>query len=422
VYSSPPQSLYPPTSSSSTQPSFPTTHRFSIPLPERQLPSTLSLSDKYGSITYTLTILLTLSSGEVITETINIEGTPYDTAPPDSSPTIPPEEVEQIVDKDGVRCRVLLDNPEPRLGALVRLGIEIQRTPREKRRSQAGPSETSTESGPSPATRLLRQLRRVRVELFRRVTLIAPTATSSSSTSPTDEIQSIRLLYTSGKSLRYPGNTNHPPVRVLFTLPTQSSTATDGSWGEITQIAGYHDVGFFIRVSIGFGMGGVGGSRGQAESGGDWIVELPMRILPKRWKQINTSPTLSQDEVSGTSQGIAQHYAEEDAAAREAYRRKGMDTVGSGITYRDDGVGGSAVDGDDLPPPFDGPSGSGAGGSGDGGLPSFLESEQEVRAARAAQTRSREERRDITGRSVTLRGELGTWVEVGAVSLLGYHR
>jgi hypothetical protein len=406
----PSQSLYPPLNSSSTliQSPFPTSHRFSIPLTQTS-PGTLDLNPRHGSITYTLQILLTLSSGEIITESIQVEGTPFsiengvDTA----------EEVEKVLERKGVRTRVLVDTPRPRLGSLLRLGVEVQPI------ISTGGASSMDDKEPTDPRATLRPLRRVRVELFRQVRITLPQSTlpsipssSSTSTSTSPEAegrQHLQLLYTSGKSLRYPGSTSHhPPLRVLFTMPTSNTSSSDQSWGEITQKSIYHDVGFFIRVSIGFGLGGGDGK-------GDWILEIPITIRKKRW--------MGYENLSDGSSEVDQEYMNEDALAREAYRRKGQDAVGSAGTYRiADGPSGSASVGDDLPPPFEaGPSGTAA--IGDGGLPTFLESEEQIRGlSRGGRVRNRSVERNratSVGRSGSLGGELASWVEVSSVYFAG---
>lgn len=400
----PNQTLFPPTqsSSSSSDSPFPTVNRFKIPLPtDSPLPGTLNLSsNKHGEIKWSLSVSLLLASGQIQTEYIQIEGTPQDTPVVDERF----EEVEEVLERDGVRARLLLDTDRPRLGTLLRLGVEI----RAMSRLKTGVAGLSTQ--PNPAV-TLRPLRRVRVELFRRVRILAPSSTASSSTSPApDDKQHLTLHYASGKSLRYPGlNPQHPPLRVLFTVPTaQLGSVADQSWGEITSSTPYHDVRFFVRVSIGFDG-----------PGADWIVEKGIDVRPKIWKEPRQTriPVLDSD--------VSDEQISEEMA-REAYRLKGLDTVGVDGTFRE-----SHTPGEDLPPPFEG--GASAGPS---GLPTFLESEAQRRTGEVPLPTEPPENEPLVpgfedgdgedgdratsvGRRGSLGGELGTWVEVTSPYLFG---
>lgn len=379
----PPQTLWPQEpspieSTSAPHPNnapFPTTHPFSIALPtDGVLPGTLNLtSSDRGEVSYTLTISLKLSLGDTATETIPIEGTPQDVKPGNDER---PVEVEKVLDKDGVVVRMLFDTARPRLGKLLRLGVEI----RGKGRDRTGEALADQ---PNPAD-TLRPLRRVRVEFFRKVLLnIASPEASSSSTNSTDGHQHLTLLYTSGKSLRYPGtSTRHPPLRVLFTLPTaQLGSIADQTWGEITQSTPCHDVSFFVRVTLGFGSTFDEGHQ-------DWHLERELEIRPKLWHgSLPPSPNLpiDVDMIEGEE-------------AREAYRQKSRDVTRTG-THRTD-----QADSDDLPPPFEGEVAAGPSTSASG-LPTFLESEEAARQDAG-------DRSTRVGRSGSLGGELGTWIEV----------
>jgi len=366
-----------------------------------------------------------LLSGQSLEEVVQVEGTPQDTAGP-STPTESLTEAEAILEKDGVRARLLVDTEQPRLGTLLRLGVEIRAMERQKT-GVAGLS-----SQPNPA-RTLRPLRRVRVEFLRRVGIVtghqSSTTASSSSTSPAPEEgkQHLTLLYASGKSLRYPGlNPQNPPLRVLFTIPTtQLGSVVDQSWGEITMKTPYHDVQFFIRVSIGFDGPGT-----------DWILEKSIAVQPKVWKeprqvviQGGHQPVLGNGDSASVSEGSTMT---DEEFAREAYRLKGQDTVGANGTIRM----GNRTPGDDLPPPFEGEGKGGAGaGPSRGGLPTFLESEEQMRAGEAplpveALTSERlipvnyeDGEADVVNRATTVGrresfgGELSTWVEVGDLFL-----
>ena len=400
--------LYPPAGSISSfisdgydNASFPPVHRFSIPLPPDSLmPGTLDLaSSNRGQIRWYLTVRLALQSGQVIEDVVQVEGTP-----PELGPSEGVVEVEEVLQRDGVRARLLLDTNQPRLGSLLRLGLEVRAMEREKTRV-AGLS-----AQPNP-TQTLRPLRRVRVELFRRVRILTPSsAASSSSTSPApeDQKQHLTLLYASGKSLRYPGmNPVHPPLRVLFTIPTtQLGSVAEQSWGEITMATIYHDVRFFVRVSIGFDG-----------PDSDWVLEKSIHIRPKLWKEPRqvVNPREQRLILGADETGMV--------TDEEAFRLKGQDMVGANGTIR----GGSQTSGEDLPPPFEG---EGSAGPSRGGLPTFLESEaqmqagevsnpvetvasqQQVRGAIELDESGSTDRSTTVGRTGSLAGELGTWVEV----------
>ena len=425
------QTIYPPslTTSSSSRPNFPSINRFKIALPPTDpVPGTINLSSSNrGQVKWGLNVVLTLTSGLVVTETVPVDGTPAEVDPSGEALLGDDDgsgEVEEVLEKSGVRCRMLLDSSRPRLGSLLRLGVEVR--PMERRKT--GVAGLSIQ--PNPA-HTLRPLRRVRVEMFRRVRL--PTqnasASSSSSTSGSDAPQHLSLLYASGKSLRYPGNsTTIPPLRVLFTVPTtQLGSVADNTWGEITQSTPYHTVSFFIRTTIGFG----GGEAGPTEENG-WVMEREIEVRPQRWREPRQvvllrgeAPALGhQDDFD--SAGMT---AEE---IRQAYRSKGLDVVGNEGTLRNDR-------GADLPPPFDGagPSQSGSGGEPiDGGLPTFMESEAQARAGDAplptevvmserlvpVEFEAGEDRNVTVGRRNSLGGELGTWIEVSMHTSISLER
>ena len=480
LHSSPQQTLYPPRSSNAESTSIPapvqapfsTINRFVIPLPvSTALPGSLNLTAySRGEVKYELVVELVLSSGSTFEEFIKVEGTPLDLPPslgldPDSEEQRAqedvPKEVEKSIERDGVRTRVLLDTARPRSGDLLRLGVEIKPIQNEKSAmdSIAGPS-----TRPSVVA-ILRPLRRVTVQLFRRVTLVSsPPDTipngdvqSSSSSSSPEETQHLSLVYASGKSMRYPGNSStHPLLRLLFTIPTaQLPSSLDQTYGEITQSTPYHTISFFVRVVIGFGAVNEGSSNG-AEAR-NWTAESEVVIRRKMWKEpaavvieMGEMPSLGEGENSS----IGVEGMTEEQLELEAYRAKGRDVVGSSGTIRGDS-GGPLTSGDELPPPFELPASQGpssgtisrndtsmdedsAGPSGsnsrpelsDGtSLPSFLESEAQMRAGEAPFPSSAvpsqrlvpvnfdesDEGVDgatIIGRTGSLGGELGTWIEV----------
>ena len=440
---------------------FPSIHRFSFALPSSQdLPGTLNLTTSHqGQVRYQITVLLTMSSGTSMTDTIRIEGTPPDLDLGEGSSGAgsvqddgEPKEAEDSLIRDGVRTRLLLDTARPRLGSLLRLGVEIR--PMERQRTPV--AGLSTQPNPSQT---LRPLRRVRVEVFRRVTITTDAKISNSSfedegstssqakaTAPTSRKQHLSLIYTSGKSLRYPGNTTtHPPLRVLFTIPTaQTNGGSDQSWGEITQRTPYHSVSFFVRVTIGFGgtLELNPSVRPSSQDGQkDWFLEKEIEIRRNLWKEPSAvvieggeMPVLGEGDVPSLQGSMS-----EDQLRAEAYRLKGRDVVGSSGTFRPSSIPRrpDANGGSDAPPAFDlphedndaGPSGSASRAEVDeAGLPTFLESEAQMRSGEAplppAAVPSRRlvpvdfenedgfDRATMVGRRGSLGGELGTWVEV----------
>ncbi|KAK8866087.1 hypothetical protein IAR55_001238 [Kwoniella newhampshirensis] len=481
----PQQTLYPPQRNSNVSSStpapvdstipFPTSHRFSFPLPpslelpssssseiiNHPLPGTLNLTayDK-GDVRWGLRVELVLPSGQKVVEDQRIEGTPQDVRHGDVSPSMgggcdvdeeERTEVEEKVEKGGGVARLLVDQATPRLGDLLRLGVEIK--PQERKKTGVA----GLSSQPDPAE-TLRPLRRVRVELFRRVAIHSDhrqsVTTPSSSSMPTSSspgngpdshssTEHLTLLHASGKSLRYPGSgRNHPPVRVLFTVPTaQLGAVAEQTWGEINMTTVYHSVSFFLKVTVGFGT----------EAGRDWILQREIVIRPRLWREPTEiviergmEPALGagvdRREVVAVGTGVndgpgspaMETYRSDEEMAREAYRQKGRDVVGGTGTFR---VGEGIGRADDLPPPFDGPgtSEAGAGPSASGsGLPTFLESEEQMRAGEAPLptefVRSERlvpvtfdgevdgveddfDRATWVGRRGSLGGELGTWIE-----------
>ena len=334
------------------------------------------------------------------------------------------EEVEESFEKEGVRCRMLLDTSRPRLGSLLRLGVEVQPTARQK----TGVAGLSTQPDPSTA---LKKLRRVRVEMFRRVRLpdARPSASSSTTRQDDDAPPHLSLLYASGKSMRYPGNSSsHPPLRVLFTIPTaQLGSVADTTWGEITQSTPYHIVTFFIRVTIGFD-----GMDISASNGGPWLLEREIEVRPKIWREPQ-HVVMSRGTIPASGLGDEELGDMTEEEMRQAYRLKGRDIVGETGTYRAD----ASTSCGDSPPPFDGGEAGPSHSHGDGGgLPTFLESEEQMRTGEAVLPNdvvhserlvplhfgTDEDMRNITvGRRGSLGGELGTWIEVSkAVYIAGY--
>jgi hypothetical protein len=290
-------------------------------------------------------VTLALASGEVH-ENIQIEGTPQET--PSATDKRRENEAEAVLDRHGVTTRLLVGDPSPRLGSLLRLGVEIQPTGRQRQRTPVAVLATM----PDPAS-TLRALRRVRVELYRNVHIHSEEAR-----------EHLTLLHASGKSLRYPGQAQ-PPLRVLFTLPTvQLGSTVNQTWGEISMNTPYHSVTFLVRVILGFGAV----AETAPEEMRDFVVEQKIDIRPKAWMERLEDEDMTEEEW-----------------AMEAYRRKGLDRVGGTGTYR--------VADEEGPPGFDEP---GPSIPREVDLPTFQESEA---ASDSLDTAS-------------LGGELGRWVEV----------
>lgn len=382
-----------------------------------------------GQIRYSLTVGLVLSSGQIISHSIPVEGTPQVHDHDDNDDEQPAshstrggdgkDEVEQVLTKKGVMTRLVLSTARPRLGELLHLGVEIKR----EGNDSSSKGEKGTVEGEEEETKAaLRRMRRVTVELFRRVIIHLPDPNAGTITHQT-------VLHASGKSLRYPGpSPTNPPLRLLFTIPTipnpsSSTTTTHGgtgeqSWGEVSTVGGYHQVTFGVRVGVGGGvMGGVGvgvgvgGTGGRVEAGGGWdgndfVVEKEIEILPKIWSpcpppdqhhqqeyqqqqqqqqqratyqlqtqdgfafdippelaaelSLNSSPSPYSSIDADADADTADAATTDTLSARDAYRLKGRDIVGPSGTTR-------------LPPP----SSSGnarEGGGGEDDLPPPFES------------------------------------------------
>ncbi|KAL7419265.1 hypothetical protein Q5752_006102 [Cryptotrichosporon argae] len=395
-----------PSSSATIDQPFPSSHRFFIPLPPAlaispppsiwphppALPGTLDLSaTDRGEVRWSLAVHLALTSGEVVTETIRVEGTPQDLGSVEDGA----HEVGEMIERGGVRARLVLDTDTPRLGDLIRAGVEVVPKPREK----TGLAGLVAQTDPADT---LRPLRRVRVELFRRIDFTPPSSSRSGPVQP-----HLTLLHSTGKSMRYPG-TGHPPLRVLFTLRTSGQGGgADPTWSEISSAAAYHLTSFFVRVTIGFAATMDGSS---SESSRDWVIERPILVRPRLWVE-PTEVLLVGGLGPGPSLGPDDGLLDEDA--RAAYRLKGRDVVGSSGTYRlgDEG---------DMPPPFESASGPSSHAE---GLPTFVESEAQARAGEAPLPQPVASERlapvfpegfprppsaDTLGAGA---GELGSWVE-----------
>jgi hypothetical protein len=438
-------SLYPPVNtlaeSTSSPPSygdaqFSTSHRFSFPLPpslstNSPLPGTLNLTaSRRGEIKYTLVIQLVLSTGTTVEEVVPVEGTPQDVSVGHDGGE-DKEETEEILERDGVKTRFVLETNTPRLGDLVRLGVEVRPMERQK----TGVAGLSAQPNP---TDTLRPLRRVRVELFRRVKILTnQTSSSSNSNTNSQSPEHLTLMFTSGKSLRYPGTSRaRPPLRVMFTLPTaQLGTVAGDTYGEITSTSPYHHTTFFVRVTIGFGgnpellnLNQAGPSTSTSTSEvRDWYIEQQLTIRPKLWVEPRQVIIHGGHlPASGLGADIGLDMEELDEATRAAYRAKGLDIVGDQGTYRaPDGESGPSGASSQPPPAAPSP--------GEGGLPSFIESQAQMQAgetpvADAVQSErlvpvqfeddTSGDRANEVGRRSSLGGELGTWVEVCLFFLL----
>ena len=382
-------------------------------------------------------------------EVVPIEGTPQDVSVAGADEVETKVESEAVLERDGVKTRFVMESDSPRLGDLVRLGVEVK--PMERRKT--GVAGLSAQPNP---TETLRPLRRVRIELFRRVKITDPSAPSGSTPSEGGSFpEHLTLMWSSGKSLRFPGTSRaRPPLRVLFTLPTaQLGSVAAETYGEITSKTRYHHTTFFIRVTIGFGSNpdmsnnaGPSSSSGPSGSGTassnevrDWFIERDLTIRPRLW--IEPREVIIQDghlPASGMGVDVPEDDLEGlDEAAKAAYRAKGLDIVGTQGTYRapefgsggeeppsaSDGPGPSGyqhIDAHDTPPPHPGVDGT----VGEGTLPSFSESQAQMQSGdapvlangipseRLAPVQFEEDRTTTVGRRGSLGGELGQWVEV----------
>jgi len=201
----------------------------------------------------------------------------------------------------------------------------------------------------------------------------------------------------------------------------------DPTYGEITMITPYHDVSFFVRVTIGFGSVHEPGSSSDASR--DWVVERDITYRPRLWRppvpmtadlEGNTIESDSESDLAGMT---------EDELAKEAYRRKGLDVVGSSGTVRQDEGPSTHIDsGNDLPPPFEAEAGpSERNSSSHQALPTFTESEEQMRIGDtvrmpldhsepdefvAVRFDGEPDRSEEVGRTGSLTGELATWDEV----------
>lgn len=370
---------------------FPASHRFTIPLPASLpdggvLPAAQELG-QFGALRWTIRVRLALISGQVLTETVNVEGAPPDLVADDD--LLP---AESVLERDGVRVRLLLACSRPRLGDPLRIGVEV----RPKKPARATLAELAAQPDPDES---LRPLRRVRVELLRLVDTPSGTQTS--------------VIHSTGKSLRYPGK-SQPPLRVLFTLstaPLHLGPLAPG--GEISARTPYHTVRFAVRATLGFGSIGDATGPGSTDPARDWCVEEKVIVRPGLWRE-PVAVVIERGVLPRPGSGDGVDDSEE--AAREAYRRKGQDTVGAGGTFRQDDS--------DLPPPFTDAADTAAGpSSGPSALPSFNESEAQMRSGEAPLVANAVPSQvlqpvdfsdpcpDVPRRS-SLTGELGTWIEV----------
>ncbi|KAK4684242.1 hypothetical protein P7C73_g5952, partial [Tremellales sp. Uapishka_1] len=350
---------------------FQTPHRFSIPIPSAFLPGSLDLSSVHrGEIRWALIVKLELVSGKTYEEIVRVDGTPQELEAVEGQLN---EQVEDVLERDGVRCRLVMDTAAPRLGQLLRVGVEIK--PKARERTNVG----GLSMQPNPAD-TLRPLRRVRVELIRRVSLPAEAQSSTSSSTAEEQGGSsthTTPLHSSGKSLRYPGpNPAYPPLRVLFTLPSQFpllATGADPTWGEVSMETPYHHVRFFVKVTMGFG------TPSDSLEMKEWVLEKEIQIRPRAWREPREVVV-----EGGRIPQLGIGFEEESHDEREAYRRKGRDVVGNQGTTRPLST---HSPGSDLPPPFEteqaSEAGPSAGASAAGGLPSFLESEEQMRLGEA---------------------------------------
>ncbi|KLT41675.1 hypothetical protein CC85DRAFT_328823 [Cutaneotrichosporon oleaginosum] len=429
----PTQTLYPPSganASSSAAPPFPLSHRFALELPPSlrngsPLPGGLDLGPD-NAIRWFVDVNLTLATGEVVTEQLRVEG-----VPPELDVGEDPESEDAVarLERAGVSVRLVLSCTTPRLGDSLHIGVEVCPA----RRERTGLAGLVAQPDPNE---VLRPLRRVRVELVRVVNVAAPP--QSSAAGAIGGVNTVSTtVHASGKSLRYPGAVGkHPPLRVLFALPTaQIHQGMLATGGEISARTTYHDIHFVVRATLGFGERY---EQAQSSSAGEgWTVEQEITVRPPAWREPATvvieggmAPAPGIGGESTVGDDVLSPPPEDDsAAAREAYRRKGRDVVGAGGTTRVEHAH------PDAPPPFDGagPSGSHSADMDTDtdsdtseepvGLPSFNESEAQMRSGAAPRLHDAPESERLqpvafeecapspSARRPSLHGELASWTE-----------
>jgi hypothetical protein len=162
----------------------------------------------------------------------------------------------------------------------------------------------------------------------------------------------------------------------------------------------YHDVSFFVRATFGFGALGEAAPRELQ----DWVLQQDIQIRPKAFEYAAAPGPADEGDIAGSSSAAMN----DEDLAKEAYRQKGLDIVGTGGTFRAEEL--------DQPPEFEaGPSHA----SQAPGLPSFTESEAIAAVGQAPFPRATVVEQDMGGREArvgrpeSLGGELATWVEVG---------
>lgn len=360
------------------------------------LPGSLDLGES-GAVRWTLAVSLRLKSGEELTESVRVDGSPpeLEDVGPEHSETV------AVLEQGGAKCRLVLACAKPRLGASLHIGVEV----RPKERARTGVA--GLVSAPDPQD-TLRPLRRVRVELLRLVDVLGGPTVST-------------VLHASGKSLRYPGRARaHPPLRVMFSLPTRLHPGVLSTGGEISSRTPYHNVRFVVRASLGFGLADpVRDSAAMAPA--DWRIEQEITIRPSAWVEPRAVVMEGgREPVPGAGIGPEDYLPpdEEDTEeAREAYRRKGRDVVGNVGTTRH-------IEGGEAPPPFEGAGPSGTTSVAEMELPTFHESEALMRSGQAPMLRDNVQTERLmpvahgdyfqepeVGRRASLTGELATWIE-----------
>lgn len=436
----PTHTLYPPssanTSASATAP-FPLSHRFAIDLPSSlgngsPLPGSLDLGHD-NEIRWLIHVNLTLATGDVVTEQLGIDGVPPDL---DVGEDEEPHDAVARLDRGGVSVRLVLSCTTPRLGDSLQIGVEVC-PQRPERTGLAG-----LVAQPDPND-VLRPLRRVHVELVRVVDVASPP--QSSAAAAVGGINTVSTtVHASGKSLRYPGAAGkHPPLRVLFALPTaQNHQGMLATGGEISVRTTYHDIRFIARATLGFNERHEQSASTSTREA--WAVEQEITVRAPVWREPSTvvieggmipAPGIG-GEVAGavSPDDVLSPPPEEDSAeAREAYRRKGRDVVGEGGTTRAEDLQHF-----DAPPPFEdsdaGPSGTHSADMDTDHntdttedeptrLPSFNESEAQMRSGAAPRVRDAPESErlqpvtfdeftpTVTPTGPSLRGELANWTE-----------
>lgn len=348
-------------------------------------------------------------------------------------------------DDHAMRMRLILSGKSVKIGEALPVGVEIASLDPSIIRAMA--NKTTDPRG----------LRRVKLELWRRITTPLPQTEYSNEPGPSSLVGSeptfrthLTLLWRSGKSCRY---STTRPIRLLFHLPPKPTTTNyvsaalrgtiDAQCGEITQETPYHRVDFFVRAIAGFAS-----SEEEVQLDKELVVNASDDaadhynvdgIIPS---EATASVDIQHDEELAQRLSYEDAFPNDDASRLEAYRRKGQDIVGEGGTYRPEfpdvmqgssstpyhGVSSSdnppPFSTDALPPPFAAVTGAARSidphavlqeegvtreqpATASIGLPTFQESQSEVHATAATESTDQGDR--FTIRPPT--GDLVNWIE-----------